>query len=86
MIDCVRCKREGNEIDALPHKGALGEEIKAKICSLCWVEWKEESIKIVNEHRLKLSEPAARAFLSTQMKVFLKLSPHDTAITISASL
>ena len=88
MIDCIRCQKQGDEIDALPHKGPLGEELKAKICSPCWEEWKKESIKIVNEHRLNLSESAARAFLSTQMKLFLKLIQPTTnaPITISSSL
>jgi len=88
MIDCIRCGKKGNAIDTLPHKGMLGEEIKANICSLCWGEWQEESVRMVNEHRLKLIEPEARAFLSRQMKIFLKLMqpPSDAPITISSSL
>ncbi len=85
MINCIRCQKEGEIINNLPHKGALGEEIKAKVCSLCWEEWSKESVKIINEHRLNLSEPSARGFLSTQMKLFLKLlqPPPEPTVTIS---
>lgn len=75
MINCIRCQRPGEPINTLPHKGALGEDIKSKICALCWEEWQKESVKIINEHHLKLNELAARNFLSTQMKIYLKLSP-----------
>lgn len=88
MVHCVRCQKEGDEIKTLSHGGALGEEIKARVCAQCWKEWNQESVKIINEHRLNLSEPAARGFLSTQMKLFLKLvpMPSDPPITISSSL
>ena len=83
-MHCLRCQKEGQEIAHLPLKGALGEEVKAKICSLCWGEWKIESVKIINDHRLNLSEPAARAFIATQMKIFLKLIPSpESSITIT---
>jgi Fe-S cluster biosynthesis and repair protein YggX len=70
---CGRCHKEGDPITQLPHGGTLGEEIRAKVCLPCWGEWSQESVRVINEHRLNLSEPAARAFLSTQMKIFLKL-------------
>jgi len=87
MIDCVHCHRLGDPIDSLPQKGVLGEEIKAKVCSPCWEEWKKESVKLINEHRLNLSELSARNFLSTQMKIYLNLTPPlpNASITISPS-
>jgi len=59
----------------MPHGGTLGETLKANICGLCWEAWNQESVKMINEHRLNLSESTARGFLSTQMKIFLKLVP-----------
>ncbi len=88
MIHCVRCDKEGEPIKTMPHGGSLGEMLKAKVCLSCWEEWNGESVKVINEHRLNLSEAAARGFLSTQMKVFLKLIPPPPTgpITISSSL
>ena len=87
MVHCIRCQRSGDPIETLPHKGVLGEEIKAKVCLLCWEEWQKEAIKVINEHRLNLSEAAARSFLSTQMKIYLRLVPfvNDSSITLSSS-
>ncbi|MEK7702878.1 MAG: Fe(2+)-trafficking protein, partial [Nitrospirota bacterium] len=85
-----RCQQEGEPIDAMPHVGALGEEIKSKICASCWKAWNEEAVRIINEHRLKLSLPSARDFLSTQMKIFLKFMPppetQSDAISVSAPI
>ncbi len=87
MVYCVRCQKEGEPIQTLSHGGALGAEIKEKVCLACWSEWSLEAVRVINEHRLNLSEPTARAFLSTQMKVFLKLipAPAPPPITISLS-
>jgi Fe-S cluster biosynthesis and repair protein YggX len=81
---CVRCEKEGEEIQTMPHGGTLGAELKSKICSACWEEWNGEAVKIINEHHLNLSLPSARAFLSTQMKIFLKLIPPltDASVTV----
>lgn len=75
MVHCIRCEKDAEAIGTLPHGGALGETLKTKVCGLCWEEWNKESVKIINEHHLNLSDPAARGFLSTQMKVFLRLAP-----------
>jgi Fe-S cluster biosynthesis and repair protein YggX len=75
MIHCIRCEKDAEAIIIMPHGGVLGETLKTKVCGLCWDEWNKESVKIINEHRLNLSDPSARAFLSTQMKIFLKLAP-----------
>jgi len=83
MVRCIRCEQSAEEIITMPHGGALGETLKAKVCGLCWAEWNIESVKFINEHRLNLSEAAARAFLSTQMKIFLKLAP---TVPISVTL
>ncbi len=84
MIHCIRCEKDAEAIITMPHGGALGETLKTKVCGLCWAEWNAESVKIINEHRLNLSEASARGFLSTQMKIFLKLAP-PVAISVTLS-
>lgn len=75
-VECVRCHQTGEAIDVAPYGGKIGEELKAKVCNVCWKEWLTGmSIKIINEYRLNLGEPAARQFLSTQMKIFFGLQP-----------
>ena len=82
MIHCIRCEKDGEDIRKMPHGGALGVMLTEKICGQCWEEWNKESVRIINEHRLNLSDPAARGFLSTQMKIFLKLAaPAPISVT-----
>ncbi|MEK7285921.1 MAG: Fe(2+)-trafficking protein [Nitrospirota bacterium] len=84
IAQCLRCQKEGDAISVMPHGGALGAELQSKICAECWKAWNEESVRIINEHHLNLSLPSARALLSTQMKIFLKLipPPPDASITV----
>ncbi len=74
-IKCIRCNQTREEIEDIPHGGSLGKTLKEKICNVCWEEWYEQSIKIINEYRLSLREQKSREFLATQMKIFLKLAP-----------
>ena len=75
-VECVRCHQKRGAIEGTPYGGKIGEELKAKVCNVCWKEWFEGmSIKIINEYRLNLREPAAREFLSTQMKIFFNMQP-----------
>ncbi|MFY9269233.1 MAG: Fe(2+)-trafficking protein [Candidatus Manganitrophaceae bacterium] len=72
-VTCVRCGLTRAEIEGTPYGGKVGENLKAKVCNVCWKEWYDLSVKIINEHRLNLREPAAREFLATQMRVFFKM-------------
>lgn len=51
-VTCVRCgeTREGAG-KVLP--GALGEEIAAKICAVCWSEWLQQQIRVINHYSLR---------------------------------
>lgn len=55
-VTCVRCgeTREGAGI-VLP--GALGEQIARGVCSVCWAEWLQQQIKVINHYGLR---PALR--------------------------
>ncbi len=72
-VTCVRCGFTRAEIEGTPYGGKVGENLKAKVCNVCWKEWYDLSVKIINEYRLNLREPKAREFLATQMRVFFKM-------------
>ncbi|MFQ5597261.1 MAG: Fe(2+)-trafficking protein [Nitrospiria bacterium] len=74
-VDCIRCGQIREEIEGIPYGGKIGETLQQKICDVCWKEWYEQSIKLINEYRISLREPKGREFLAAQMKVFLKLEP-----------
>lgn len=82
-VECIRCHQKREAIQGVPYGGKIGEELKAKVCDVCWKEWYETSIKIINEYRLNLREPSAREFLATQMKIFFNMQPRPAEGGIS---
>lgn len=72
-VTCIRCGQTRAEIEGMPYGGKVGVELKAKVCNVCWKEWYDMSVKIINEYRLNLREPTAREFLATQMRIFFKM-------------
>jgi len=72
---CVRCGLKREEIEGLSMGGKLGRELQEKVCGLCWKAWYDQSVKLINEYHLSLRDAKSRAFIATQMKIFLKLIP-----------
>lgn len=83
-INCTRCGQTREEIEGTPYGGNIGLTLKEKICNICWKEWYEQSIKIINEYRVSLRDQKGRDFLASQMKIFLKLEAPtgETAVHI----
>jgi Fe-S cluster biosynthesis and repair protein YggX len=79
-VTCVRCKETRETITGMVYGGKLGDEIRAKVCNACWTEWKAFSIKIINEYRLDLNDPASDKLLEEQMRQFLTM-PAEGAMT-----
>ncbi|HUJ80044.1 MAG TPA: oxidative damage protection protein [Nitrospiria bacterium] len=73
QVKCVKCGQEKPAIAAPAYGGKLGEEIKAKICNDCWKEWMDQSVKVINELRLNLSNADHRKQLTNYMREFLNL-------------
>lgn len=77
-IECVRCGRTRNPPDRVPYPGALGEEIRSKICTSCWAEWEAMEVMVINELRLNFMDPAATDTLTRQMREFLCLGQESS--------
>ncbi len=73
MITCSRCGHPGDPPP--PHRigfaGPDKERILAGICTACWKEWEGTEIKVLNEYRLNLLEPAHRDILKKATLDFL---------------
>lgn len=72
-VDCTKCKANKDSITGMVYGGKLGEELKQKVCNDCWTEWKAFSIKLINEYRLDLNDPASDKMLDEQLRQFLNL-------------
>ena len=70
----VLCAKYNEELPALekaPFPGAAGKEVLEKISAKAWDEWLGIQTMIINENRLNMMDPEARAFLSEQRDKFL---------------
>ena len=74
MAKTVHCSKLNEDLEALdvaPIRGEMGERILASISKKAWNQWIEHSKMIVNEYRLSLNSPEARAVMRKEMEKFL---------------
>lgn len=74
-IVCSRCGVAAEGLAQPPLPTALGREVQAKVCPACWQEWLRTQVILINEYRLNLIDPQARAALEAQLRAFLNLGP-----------
>jgi Fe-S cluster biosynthesis and repair protein YggX len=60
-------------LDRAPLPGKHGESVLAQTCIGCWEEWKGTQVKLINEYRLNVTDPAHFDRLMTEMATFLSL-------------
>ncbi|KAB2966655.1 MAG: oxidative damage protection protein [Thermoanaerobaculia bacterium] len=73
-VACARCGRSGAPALAkAPVPGPLGVEIRARVCSECWAEWRSVEVMAINELRLNFMDPSAQDILAAEMRRFLGL-------------
>ena len=74
VVTCVRCKetREGAG-RVLP--GPLGDEIARSVCAVCWAEWLQQQIRVINHYALKPALKEDREKLYDITREFFGLEP-----------
>lgn len=70
---CRRCGLENPRLDRPPFNNDIGKQILENICTSCWQEWKDVSIKVINEYRLNLSSEEGSKIYDQHLKEFLGL-------------
>lgn len=68
---CVKLKKEAEGLAHQPYPGELGKRIYEQISAEAWQLWLAHQTMLINEYRLSLVDPKARAFLVTEMEKFL---------------
>jgi Fe-S cluster biosynthesis and repair protein YggX len=71
LVDCVVLHERLPGLPAPPFPTPLGQRIVASVSQQAWNQWLEHSKRLINEFNLKLSEPAARAFLQKACEAYL---------------
>ncbi|MBP1644082.1 MAG: Fe(2+)-trafficking protein [Acidobacteria bacterium] len=73
-VSCARCGRgEAPALARAPMPGPLGAEIRARVCSDCWEEWRRVEVMAINELRLNFMDPSAQDILAAEIRRFLGL-------------
>jgi len=70
-VHCEYLKKDAEGLDFQLYPGELGERIFNSISKEAWAEWQKKQTMLINEKRLNLMDPNARAFLEEQMQAFL---------------
>jgi len=71
IVHCAKLKQDLEGLDRAPFPGELGQKIFESVSKQAWQMWMQQQTMLINEHRLSVIEPDARAFLEQQMKSFL---------------
>ena len=73
-LTCIRCGQTRDGAGrVLP--GALGEEIAAKVCAVCWAEWLQQQIRVINHYALKPAQREDREKLYAITREYFGLAP-----------
>lgn len=71
MVQCAKLGKEAPGLDRLPYPGEMGKKIYLNISQEAWDSWVQRQTMLINENRLSVVDPKARAFLEEQMEAFL---------------
>ncbi len=71
MVNCTKLGIEAEGLDRAPLPGELGQRVFDNISKQAWQDWMRHQTMLINEHRLSVIEPGARAFLEAELEKFL---------------
>lgn len=70
QIYCIKLNKEAEGLASKPYPGTLGDKIFEHVSKEAWTLWLKHQTLLINEHRLSLTDPQARAFLEAEMEKF----------------
>ncbi|TRW47954.1 oxidative damage protection protein [Aliidiomarina halalkaliphila] len=70
-VFCQRLQKEAEGLDFQLYPGELGLRIYENISKEAWAEWQKKQTMLINEKRLNLMDPEARALIEKEMVAFL---------------
>lgn len=71
IVHCVKLNKEAEGLAQPPIGGPLGQKIFENVSQEAWQLWLARQTMLINEYRLSLIDPKARAMLLTEMEKFL---------------
>lgn len=73
MAKQVHCIKYGIEAEGLafpPVPGALGKKIMENVSAQAWQDWLQHQTTLINEYRLSLNDPKAKAYLLEELNKY----------------
>ena len=71
IVQCKKLNKIAEGLETPPYAGELGQRLYEEISKEAWQLWLKQQTILINENRLKMSNPTARTFLKTEMQKFL---------------
>ncbi len=69
-VQCVRLGEEAEGLDFPPLPGELGRRVFENVSKPAWRQWLAHQTMLINENRLKVTDPSARRFLERELEKF----------------
>ena len=69
-VQCVRLGEEAEGLDFPPLPGELGKRVFESVSKTAWQQWLAHQTMLINEHRLKVTDPEARRFLEGELEKY----------------
>ena len=69
-VYCVKLQQEAEGLTFMPYPGVLGQRIYDEVSQKAWGMWLTHQTMLINEYRLSMIDPKARAFLAEEMEKF----------------
>ena len=69
-IKCVKLREEAKGLDFPPLPGDLGKRVFDNVSKPAWRQWLAHQTMLINENRLKVTDPEARRFLEGELEKY----------------
>ena len=69
-VQCVKLREEAEGLDFPPLPGALGKRVFENVSKPAWQQWLTHQTMLINENRLKVTDPEARRFLEGELEKY----------------
>ena len=67
-VQCVKLRKEAEGLDFPPLPGDLGKRVLESVSKPAWQQWLAHQTMLINENRLKVTDPEARRFLEGELE------------------
>ena len=69
-VQCVRLGEEAEGLDFPPLPGELGRRVFENVSKPAWQQWLAHQTMLINENRLKVTDPTARRLLEGELEKY----------------